>query len=130
MAPTLADYLRDRRPKGFRSAPSYFPLGDYLTYFVSDEPCHARRVDDVVTVYLSNDTDRLVGCKVKGVKHILKTAGDFGVGLGDAAFRLGFFFFAGAAPDRVRHEPVVRWYESLQAWAGVTVPRDELTAAD
>ncbi len=92
MATTLTEYLKENPPGEFRSVPHYFPSGDYLTYFVSDEPCFAKRIDDVVTVYLANGSERLVGCKVKGVKHILRTAGEFRVEVQDGDVKLGFFF--------------------------------------
>lgn len=129
MAPTLTEYLRANQPGEFRPVPRYFPTGDHLTYYVSDERCYAKRLDHVVTVYLADGTDRLVGCKVKGVRHILKTAGDFGVGVDGDDIRLGFFFFAGAAPDRAGREPVMKWYEALRELAGVTVDRRELVPA-
>jgi hypothetical protein len=122
MATTLKEYLKANPPGEFRAVPHYFPSGDYLTYFVSDERCHAKRLDDVVTVYLANESGRLVGCKVKGVRHILNTAGAFGVDVdGGDGIRLGFFFFAGAAPDRKDREPVKKWYELLKELADVTV---------
>lgn len=128
MAPTLTEYLRAHQPGGFRAVPHYFPSGDYLTYFVADERCHAKRIDDVMTVYLADGTDRLVGCKVKGVSHILKTAGTFGVRVDGDGIRLGFFFFAGAAADSIEREPTVRWYEKLKEFADVTVdPRELIT---
>lgn len=130
MATTLKDYLRSHEPGEFRAAPHYFPTGDYLTYFVSDERSYAKRLDDVVTVYLAMGSDRLVGCKVKGVRHILKTAGAFGVGVDGEGIRLGFFFFAGAAPDRTGRESVMKWYELLKELADVTVDRKELVFAD
>ncbi len=108
MASTLKEYLQEQPSGGFRSIPHYLPSGDYLTYFVSEERCVAKRIDDVVTVYLANGTDQLVGCQVKGVRHILKTAGTFGERVDDNCIRLGFFF-AGAAPDSVEREPVISW---------------------
>lgn len=131
MAPTLTEYLRENRPGEFRAVPQYFTTGDYLTYFVSGERCHAKRLDDIVTVYLANDSDRLVGCKVKGVRHILDTAGAFGVGVdgGGDDVRLGLFFFAAAAPDRADRAPVMKWYDMLKELADVKVDRKQLTAA-
>jgi hypothetical protein len=127
MAQTLTEYLQANRPGEFRAVPQYFPSGDYLTYFVSDERCHAKRLDDIVTVYLANDSDRLVGCKVKGVRHILDQAGAFGVGVdGGDGIRLGLFFFAAAAPDRADRGPVMKWYDMLKELADVTLDRKQL----
>ncbi len=122
MATTLTEYLKDNPPGEFRSVPHYFPSGDFLTYFVSDEPCVAKRIDDVVTVYLACGTERLVGCKVKGVKHILRTAGEFRVAVEDGSVRLGFFFFVSASPDRAGVDR--RWFELLKPFADVRIPRE------
>ena len=132
MAMTLKNYLAAHEPGQFRAVPHYFPSGDYLTYFVSNERCHAKRLDDVMTVYLADGSDRLVGCKVKGVRHILKTAGAFGVGVdGGDGIRLGFFFFTGAAPDRVVNEVTLKWYERLKELADVRVdPKELIGTAD
>jgi hypothetical protein len=126
----LTDYIKNNRPKQFRSGPVYFPTGDFLTYLIKDGPCVAERLDDVVTVYLSHDTRELVGFKVKGVCHILKQAGAFGVGVGSGdGVRLGLFFFAGAAPDRADNLPRMKWYERLEAFADITVDRETLCPA-
>lgn len=124
----LTEYLDQNPPKAFRSAPVYFPTGDFLTYLLQDGPCVAERLDDVVTLYLSRDARELVGFKVKGVQHILKKAGAFGVGVGGGdGIRLGLFFFAGAAPDRADKLPKMKWYERLEAFADITVDRQTLS---
>lgn len=123
----LTEYIEQNPPKEFRAAPVYFPTGDFLTYLLKDCPCIAERLDDVVTIYLSRDTRELVGFKVKGVHHILKKAGAFGVGVGGGdGVRMGLFFFAGAAPDRADKLPKMKWYERLEAFADITVDRQLL----
>ena len=111
MAENLIEHLESHRPKGFRLAPHYFAQGDFVTYYFRNDPCFAERVDDLLTVFLTFDTKELVGCKIKGVKHILQTAGDFGVALDDGDVRLGMFFFVGAAlakdeAQRSRYEQI------------------------
>lgn len=130
MAPTLKDYLKAHEPDEFRAVPHYFPTGDYLTYFVSDERCRAKRLDDVVTVYLADDTDRLVGCKVKGVRHIVKQAKEFGVWVDGGDIRLGVLFYPGAAPDRADSEPRMKWYDLLKELADVRVDPRALALAE
>lgn len=126
----LTEYIKANPAKTFQSAPVYFPTGDFLTYLLRDGPCVAERLDDVVTLYLSPDTRELVGFKVKGVCHILKKAGAFGVGVGGGdGVRLGLFFFAGAAPDRADKLPKMKWYERLEAFADITVDRQTLCPA-
>jgi hypothetical protein len=97
MAQDLKEYLAGKKCAGFDPVPHYFPTGDYVTYYFRNDRCFEQRLDDIVTVYLAMDTKELVGCKIKGVKHVLRMAGDFGVTLDDGDVRLGLFFFVGAA---------------------------------
>lgn len=111
MAQDLDDYLQTHEPQGFRPVPHYFAQGDFVSYYFRNDPCYAERVDDLLTVFLTFDTKELVGCKVKGVKQILRTAGDFGVSLDDGDVRMGMFFFIGAAlakdeAQRLRYDQI------------------------
>lgn len=114
-----------------KSFPQRLPASTALlctgTYYFRDDPCYAERVDDILTVFFSFETKELVGCKVKGVKHILQTAGDFGVSLDDGAVRLGIFFFVGAslAKDQVQRG---RYDQIGRQAKEVTLDRRELEA--
>ena len=96
MATTLAQYLEENRCDGFTSHPHYSASGDCVSYFVKDDRCFAERVDELVTVYHSMDTNELVGCKIKGVQRLLRTLGDFGVSVEEEEIELGLFFMAAA----------------------------------
>lgn len=113
MAKNLKEYLENHHPQGFRPVPHYIPEGDFVTYYFRNDPSFAQRVDDLLTVYLAFDSKELVGCKIKGVKHILQAAGDFGVTVDDGRIQLGLFFFVGAALakdtlQRMRYEELGR----------------------
>lgn len=97
MAQNLSEYLKTHPCKGFDKSPHYFPNGDFVKYFFRDERAYSHRLDDVVTVYLGMESGELVGCKIKGVKHILESAGNFGVLVDGETIKLGLFFFSGAA---------------------------------
>jgi len=77
MANELVEYLKGRKPRGFRSRPFISRDGDFLTYYFEDADHFAERVDDILTVYRSMDGNRFVGFKLKGVAHLLETVGDF-----------------------------------------------------
>jgi len=127
MAQNLKEYLAERKCQGFKPVPHYFANGDFVTYYLSDERCYAQRVDDLLTVYLSMQTHELAGCKIKGVRHILQTAGDFGVTIDGKDVRLGLFFFIGAA--MAKDETQKRRYEQLRQIAkDAIVNRHELQA--
>ena len=127
MAEDLMEYLKTHGPEGFRPVPHYFPQGDFVTYYFRNDPSFAQRVDDLLTVFVAFDTKELVGCKIKGIKHILQTAGDFGVSLDDGVVRLGMFFFVGAS--LAKDEEQRKRYEQIGRKAkDVTMDRKELEA--
>lgn len=72
---TLDEYLDTRKPiaktQPFEEVVRYFPDGDFVSCFVSDERCYAKQAGERLTVYYSDSTDEVVGCKVKGVRGIL-----------------------------------------------------------
>jgi hypothetical protein len=55
------------------------------------------RVDELLTIYLSEADHELVGCKIKGVSRILKTLDNFGVTIRDKQLMLSTLFLAGMA---------------------------------
>jgi hypothetical protein len=100
MANDLMDYLAGKEARNFRPHPQYSRDGDFLTFFFRDDDAIAKRVDELLTVYVSAETDELVGAKIKGVQRILSTLGDFGVTIKDAKLTLGMLFLAGMAVSR------------------------------
>jgi hypothetical protein len=113
----LKAYLATHRCKGFSAVPHYFPRGDYVTYYFENDRCFSQRVDDLLTVYLSQETKEIVGFKIKGVRHILETAGSFHVTVDDGDVELGFFFFIGAA--MAKNESQRRRYTELGRFKNV-----------
>jgi hypothetical protein len=67
----LTEYLESGTPEGFTPTPHYFPDGDFVSLYVSNERCYADRIDDLLTVYYSDTTGKIVGCKIKGVRQVL-----------------------------------------------------------
>lgn len=53
-------------PKAF-----YHADGDFLEFITSPEPYFARRLDGMVTVYMSRDGQDIVGARIKGIKRVL-----------------------------------------------------------
>jgi hypothetical protein len=128
MAENLNEYLKSHQARGFRKTPHYVAHGDFVTYYFRNDPCYAQRVDDLLTVFVTFGTKELVGCKIKGIKHILQTAGDFGIALADGNVRLGMFFFVGAA--LAKDEAQRSLYEQIGQHAKeATLDRKELETA-
>lgn len=64
---TAYEYLSEKGPRPpFSPRVVYHKIGDLLTYFSEDVPCHAERVDELLTAFWSDEDKRLVGCKIKG----------------------------------------------------------------
>lgn len=51
--------------------PFYRPESDTLYFYGHDVPSYARRLNPLLTVFLANDDDSLIGFKIKGVQRIL-----------------------------------------------------------
>jgi hypothetical protein len=102
MAENLTEHLAGKECTGFDPRPHYFADGDFVTYFASEERACEERVDELLTVYRSMKTGNLVGCKIKGVRRILQTLGNFGVVVKEKSVVLGVLFMAAALarPER------------------------------
>jgi len=59
--------LLARPAEEFRPTATYDPDGDCIEFLASPEPFYAERVDDLVTVYYSQETHEVVGSLLKGV---------------------------------------------------------------
>lgn len=127
MVENLKQFLAAHPAQGFKSVPHYFASGDFVTYYFRNGRCYAERVDDFLTVFLTHETAELVGFKIKGVKHILETAGDFGVIVDDGEVKLGLFFFLGAT--MAKDEAQKRRYEELEPFKDAILNRRELQPA-
>ncbi len=71
MAEDLMDYVRTHPAKGFTPKPYYSTVGDCIIYYATNEDCYARRLNSLLTVFLSMETNKVIGCKVKGVKRVI-----------------------------------------------------------
>jgi hypothetical protein len=110
MARDLMEYLAGKEPGEFTPRPHYCRDADSLTFFFRDEDAIAKRVDDLLTVYVAADGGELVGAKIKGVKRVLSTLGNFGVTIKDEGLTLGVLFLACMAVSR---EPAKKEYIRL-----------------
>ena len=105
MADQSADLIRyiDEHPltAPFSPVAYYEPEEDALTFYFRSDPDYAKRIDDLLTVYLSLENDQLVGCRLKGIRRIVEDIGDFGVRLTDSRvpLRLVFLALLSSVPD-------------------------------
>jgi hypothetical protein len=59
--------LLARPAEQFRPTATYDPDGDCIEFLAKPDPFYAERVDELVTVYYSQETDEVVGSLIKGV---------------------------------------------------------------
>ena len=53
--------------KQFQPTATYDPDGDCIEFLVSPEPFYAERVNDLVTVYYSQESDQVIGSLIRNV---------------------------------------------------------------
>ena len=61
-------------------------------FYVDSAESYAKRVDELLTLFLSLKTNELVGCQVKGVRKNLKRLGQFGISVKHGKVRLDLVF--------------------------------------
>ena len=50
----------------------YDPDGDCIEFLAAPDPFYAQRVDDLLTVYYSQETQDIIGSQIKGVARICR----------------------------------------------------------
>lgn len=76
----LIDYISRHTTSGeFRPCAYYGGEEDALVFYFRNEPDYAKRLNRRVTIYLSMETDELVGCQIKEVRSVLEDIGAFDV---------------------------------------------------
>jgi hypothetical protein len=77
---------------------AYDPDGDCIEFLAKPDPFYAERVDDLLTVYYSQETDEVIGSLLKGVsrfcKQMLEKMPGFKVEIHDGRIRLVHIFRA------------------------------------
>lgn len=102
----------------FRPNAYYDADGDCIEFLATPDPFHAERIDDLVTIYRSQETDEIMGCMVKGVsrlqKEILKRLPGFRVEIEQGRVSLTHLFQAGLwMLEETQTKTVARQYQQL-----------------
>lgn len=92
MAKDLMKHLETAKPRGFEPRPYYGPEEDSLTFYFDTAESYGKRVDELLTLFLSVSTDELVGCQVKGIRKNLQRLGHFGIAIKHGKVRLDLVF--------------------------------------
>ncbi len=128
----LMEYMKGRKVKGFASHPFYSREGDFLTYYFRDDDHFAQRIDDTLTVYLSMDESEFVGFKLKGIRNLLDTLGDFTFRVKDedGSIMLGMLFWAGMQRMESNYVAIEYYQRLANQTKQVSIKRRELQPAE
>ncbi len=90
--------LLARPAEQFRPAATYDPDGDCIEFLAKPDPFYAERVDELVTVYYSQETGEVIGSLLKGVsafcKEMLQKMPGFQIEINNGRVRLVHLFRA------------------------------------
>lgn len=78
----------------FHPTATYDPDGDCIEFLIKPDPFYAERIDDLVTVYYSQDTNEIIGSLIKGVRGFLKKHPGLNIDIQDQRVRLVHLFRA------------------------------------
>ena len=101
----------------FKPTATYIPDGDCIEFVARPGPYHARRLDALVTVYLSEENDEIVGSLIKGVQSLCQQLTSkypgFKINVDDGRIRLEHLFLAHLWSEPVPSKLVERTYRRL-----------------
>lgn len=90
--------LLARPAEQFEPRATYDPDGDCIEFLAKPDPFYGERVDDLVTVYYSQDTNEVIGSMIKGVSKfcadVLAKMPGFSIEIRDGRVRLQHIFLA------------------------------------
>lgn len=103
---TLEKFLRDNPPaKKFVPYCYLDTASDSLTVYFEGDADHSKRLTDHITIFLSLETNEMVGCRIKGVKGILEDLPNFiKVNHNDVELSVIFLAFRGGVAEDVREK--------------------------
>ncbi len=101
----------------FKPTATYDPDGDCIEFLISDDDFYAERLDGLVTVYYSRETNEIVGSLIKGVsafcKRILKHCPGFAIEVRDGPVYLSLLFRAQLWTESYADTIKVKTYRKL-----------------
>jgi len=98
----------DKAQEGaFKPYACYGSEEDALTFYFKEDADYARRLNSRITIFLSQETNELVGCQIKSIRHVLEDLGWFDVDIQHGKVKLSLLFVACHAEFE---EPAARQY--------------------
>ena len=71
------------------------PDGDCIEVLVEPGRFYSERIDDLVTVYYSEENEEIIGCLIKGIKRVLDANPKTQIVIQAGRIRLSEFFIVG-----------------------------------
>ncbi|HTM55795.1 MAG TPA: hypothetical protein VL175_17335, partial [Pirellulales bacterium] len=121
----LLEHWRSLPKQEYEAAPRYYAYGDFLTYFLTDRRCVAKRVNELLTIYACPRDGSLVGCKVKGVRLIMSDLRRLHITISDGNTTLGIILLSLLA--KAKDDEKVRLQEIIEKFSAGRLP-DEIQA--
>ena len=92
----LSDLLTSFEPPAseFQPCAYYGADEDALIFYFRPGRDYARRLNRLVTLYISLEDDELVGCQIEGVRSVLDELGDFNIEVEHRRLKLNILFLA------------------------------------
>ena len=118
----------------FRQTAVYEPDGDCIEFLTKPDPFYAERVDELVTVYYSQETGEVIGSLIKGVSRFCKELSEklpgFRIVVEDGPIRLEHLFLARLLSTYDQPQTIrVLTYKKLMEMANQTVVEGDLCPA-
>ncbi len=108
--------------EGFVPTAYYDPDGDCIEFLARPDNFYAERVDDLVTVYRSEENDEIIGSLLKGVtplcQKLLNRFPAFRIVVEDGKAKLGHIFLANLLAAANPDDVVTLTYRKLIVVAG------------
>lgn len=121
MSTSFEEFVLSKVPSGEPPLPmaTYNAEGDCIEFFISRKNFYADRIDDILTVYRSIETDEIVGSVIKGLRGfidaILDRAPGFKIEVADGRIKLEHLFTARLwAKQEDPQGVIVRTYKELR----------------
>ena len=93
----FAKMVQDLKPVSlddFKPHAYYDADGDCIEFVTAPDTFYGKRLDDLVTVYLSNDNNEVMGGLIKGAKRFIRNSPNFMVIIEDNRVRLSRLLIA------------------------------------
>jgi hypothetical protein len=95
----ISELLKSFRPSNAAFSPCayYGDEEDALIFYFRPGRDYARRLNSVVTLYISLDDDELIGCQIKGIRSVVEDLGSFNIEVSHGRVSLSVLIMAYAA---------------------------------